>query len=303
MIKYREFDENFAEIWRVFISGSSEAGKTYFARQLLEKKFFKYNRIYYYHPDIQETFPVDWTEHFSIPIFFQAGIPSEKELLEIPHYSCIVLDDLFTQACGSRQIDYLFRVLSSKRKLSVIIMTQRYFAEGDIGRNIRNSSNYHVLMTNADERTNMRVASVMDLKLDFKKAIELNKNKLYPYIFIDKTKYARLSGIKIYIDIFSRAKQVIYNSMLSYLISEADFKAHFSIIDNNVAVKNGGNEKSGKTRPKPNSKSKEYEKETTSSGTGEKRRSNPGYAKYLKRKEFERKVGSIIQRYQVRSKL
>ena len=145
MIRYSEIKSKLfdAEIWRVFISGSSSAGKTYFAKKLLANKFFNYERIYYYHPDIAEEFPVDWNS-LKKPVIFQAGIPSRKELLDTPNNSCIILDDLFTEACKSKDISYLFRVLSSKKKIHVIIMTQRYFAEA--GLDIRNSSNFHVLI-------------------------------------------------------------------------------------------------------------------------------------------------------------
>ena len=101
-------------------------------------------------------------------------------------------------------------------------------------------------MNNADERTNMRVANIMNMKKSIGKAIEANSEKLYPYIFIDKTNQARVSGIQIYTDIFSRFKQIIFKSMLSYIISEADFRSHFHKIDNTTAVKNG-NKKSKKT--------------------------------------------------------
>ena len=48
MIRYREIKPDFPEIWRVFISGCSSAGKTYFARKLLESNLFKCSRIYIY---------------------------------------------------------------------------------------------------------------------------------------------------------------------------------------------------------------------------------------------------------------
>ena len=118
-------------------------------------------------------------------------------------------------------------------------MTQRYFAEGSCGLNIRNSSNFHVLMNNADERTNIRVAFTMNLAPEIRKAIEVNKQKLYPYIFIDRTNIARVNGVQIYTDIFSKYKQVIVNSMPSYLISEADFKSKFQILDKTTAIQNG----------------------------------------------------------------
>ena len=237
MIKYREIQSELfgADIWRVFISGSSSAGKTHFAKQLLLNKFFDYERVYYYHPDINEDFPVNWTD-LPKPVLFQSGLPTRKELLEIPAKTCIVLDDLYTEACKSDDISYLFRVLSSKKKLHVMIMTQRYFAER--GLNIRNSSNYHVLMSNVDVRTNSRVASLMGLNEEIKLADAMNRDKLYPYIFLDRTNSARVNNLQVFTDIFSKYKSVIYNRMKSYIISEADFKAHFKIKDKSHAIKN-----------------------------------------------------------------
>ena len=80
MLKFREIDLKFADISRVFISGSSSAGKTHFARQLFEHKYIQPERIYYYHPDIQEHFPVDWDQYLDIPICFESGIPTETDL-------------------------------------------------------------------------------------------------------------------------------------------------------------------------------------------------------------------------------
>lgn len=236
MIKFREINSKLFEqdIWRVFISGSSSAGKTYFAKQLLTKNFFDYERIYYYHPDIAEDFPVDWTD-VGKPVIFQAGLPTRKELLEIPQKSCLVIDDLYTESCKSENISYLFRVLSSKKKLHVIIMTQRYFAER--GLNIRNSSNFHVLMSNVDVRTNNRVAALMGLNDEIKLADEMNREKLYPYVFLDRTNKARVNNLQVFTDIFSRYKTVIHNRMKCYIISEADFKSNFVIKERNLAVK------------------------------------------------------------------
>lgn len=239
MIRYREIKKfSFSEIFRIFISGSSATGKTYFAKALLKRNIFQFSRIYYFHPDFHEHSPVDWHNEFDKPVLYQAGIPSLKDLLEIPENSCLVFDDLFSQCCESKDIDYLFRVLSSKRKLNVIIMTQRYFAEGKCGLSIRNSSNYHVLMRNADARTNLNVANSMQLKPEITKAIDENKSKLYPYIFIDRTNQARVNGLQIYIDILSQRFEVIIGRMKYYLISEADFNSSFTVTDKNIAHAN-----------------------------------------------------------------
>ena len=234
MFRYKEVQLDYANIFRVFISGCSSAGKTYFAHKLLKQKLFHYDRVYYFHPDFHETSPVDW----NLNVLFNAGLPSLDDLLAIPENSCIILDDLYHECVNSSEIDYLYRVLSSKRKLHCIIMTQRYFAQGKFALNIRNSSNYHVLMRNADERTNLRASDTMNLKKEIIKATECNENEMYPYIFIDKTNHARVTGLKVYIDIFSKYRKVIMKSNLYYLIGAKDFNKRFHKIDEYVADEN-----------------------------------------------------------------
>ena len=293
MFKVREIEKIDSDIWRVFISGSSGSGKSYFAEKLLQKRFFKYKRIYYYHPDLQESFPTNWKDNFKEPVLYQAGLPTEDELLSIPQYSCVVFDDLFTKACESRLIDYLFRVLSSKRKIHCIIMTQRYFAEGSNGLNIRNSSNFHVLMNNADERTNLRVADTMNLRKELKLAIQNNQSELYPYIFIDRTNHARVNGLQIYIDIFSRYQKAIHKLMLVYLVNETDFKSNFNLLDNHTAVKNENTVE----RVSIDSTERNPTETTTAKS------SSRFYQRFHQRKRFERQVKRIIHRYNLKAEL
>ena len=218
LIKAKKVEASYPEIWRVFISGSSSAGKTFFAKQLLSADLFDVRRIYYFHPDIQETFPIDWCDHFKKEIICQAGLPTMEDISQMPPHSVIVLDDLFTEVAQSKLLSYLFRVLSSKKKLHVIVMTQRYYAEGSLGLNIRNCSNYHILMSNADARTNMRVAFSMGLEKDVRAAIEINKSKLYPYIAIDRTNQARVNGLVVYTDIIDDFKKVVINGQLKVMV-------------------------------------------------------------------------------------
>ena len=316
MLKYREVETQFSEIWRIFISGSSSAGKTHFARELLKSEMFRYKRVYYYHPDIQEDFPVDWTNHLNKPILSQANLPTLDELLEIPHYSVVILDDLFREACEDKNISYLFRVLSSKRKLHVIIMTQRYFAEGMNALNIRNSSNYHVLMRNADARTNLRVGMTMNLKKEFLKANEMNKKKLYPYIFVDRTNHASVNELQVYTDILSKYKRAIYKLMPSYIISEADFKAKFKLLDQNTAIQNANGHKKPKTPAnsdatkdnKRNESSPEPEssRESTTKSQPENQfegTATTGLDDYIKRRKFERKIRDTIHKHSLSTEL
>ena len=235
LIRTKKIETNFPEIWRVFISGSSSAGKTHFAKQLLLANLFNVKRIYYFHPDIQETFPIDWCNDFDTKIVCQAGLPTLDDISHMPPHSVIVLDDLFTEVAQSKLMSYLFRVLSSKKKLHVIVMTQRYYAEGSQGLNIRNCSNFHILMSNADARTNMRVAFSMDLEKDIRKAIEVNKSKLYPYIAIDRTNQARVNGLMVYTDFIGEVKNVVINGQLLVMVPDDIFSERLEYTDDGFA--------------------------------------------------------------------
>ena len=287
MININLINREFPEIFRVFISGSSSSGKTHFACNLLAEKFFFCSRVYYFHPDICETFPIDWEEKLDIPVIIKTNLPSQKDILSYPEHSCLVLDDLYTQASVSKDIDYLFRVLSSKKKLHVIIMTQRYFAEKGNSLNIRNSSNFHVLMTNSDARINLRVGHTMLLKKEIEIAEKANSMKLYPYIFIDRTNQGRVSGIQVYTEIFGPYKRAVFNSMICVILSEQDFSTQFEILDNTSAKKHGDSDKK-----KGLHESSEVDREKTES---QQVSTNTFYrSRFRERKNLNRKIDSFL---------
>ena len=297
MIRYREISSfKFAPIFRVFISGCSASGKTFFAHQLLKSNLIEYDRVYYFHPDFHEHSPVNWQETLSKPVLYHPGIPSLEELLEIPENSVLVFDDLMTQCCEAKQIDYLFRVLSSKRKLNVIIMTQRYFSNGRNGLSIRNSSNYHVLLRNADARTNLLVANSMQLKSEITRAQADNKSRLYPYIFIDRTNEARVNNLQIYTNLFSTHKEVIIGSMKYYLISESDFNQQYHCVGENLARLNENKTDELSTgKSKSRAESIESEKCRKYQSIVRERRQT--------RRRIDQEVQSALRRHKIHSKL
>ena len=296
MININLVNREFPEIFRVFISGCSSSGKTHFARKLLSEGLFKCSRVYYFHPDINETFPIDWEETLDLPVVIKTNLPSQKDILSYPEYSCLVIDDLYTQASVSKDIDYLFRVLSSKKKLHVIIMTQRYFAEKGNSLNIRNSSNFHVLLTNSDARINIRVAHTMLLKKEIEIAEKQNSRKLYPYIFIDRTNQARVSGLQVYTEIFGRFKKVVYNSMICVVLSEKDFETQFKILDETSAVKNEDESEIISKTDRKNERDQSGQNITASS-------SNSKYytSKIRERQNLDRKINQALRRYKQRT--
>ena len=232
-VRYREINYTLAPVVRMYISGSSGSGKTHFAGELLKQLPCK--RIYYFHPDFHETKPTNWDETLDTPVVFSSEFPTVNDLCNIPEKSCLVFDDLIQDCVNSKAIDYLFRVLSSKRSLSVIIMSQSYFPKGDFTVSIRNSSNYHVLMPNSDASMTRRIASSLGLKKEIEKATKCNSDKVYSYIFIDRTNQARASKLEVFCDILSRVRIVIRKSMKYYLLAEPDFKQCFTVKDCDLA--------------------------------------------------------------------
>ena len=236
------FKENdkFVTPFRMILSGSSGSGKTAFAGRILENDIFdtSVEYVYYYFPCYLDEAPVDWHNSMTIPVSYQTGLPSLEQLTSMPANSVVILDDLMDECVTSGTIDHLFRVISGKRKISVMIMTQNYFTHGRYSRNIRNSCNFTVLLRNyCDATINNRAARAMKLTKPVTLAEQWNADKEYPYIFIDQTQKGQVSGYQIYTSLFDRYKKCYSNAgMPSYIIPEKDFKASFKILQRNNRV-------------------------------------------------------------------
>ena len=236
------FKENdkFVTPFRMILSGSSGSGKTAFAGRILENDIFdtSVEYVYYYFPCYLDEAPVDWHNSMTIPVSYQTGLPSLEQLTSMPANSVVILDDLMDECVTSGTIDHLFRVISGKRKISVMIMTQNYFTHGRYSRNIRNSCNFTVLLRNyCDATINNRAARAMKLTKAVTLAEQWNADKEYPYIFIDQTQKGQVSGYQIYTSLFDRYKKCYSNAgMPSYIIPEKDFKEIFKILQRNNRV-------------------------------------------------------------------
>ena len=230
----RKNETKFTSPFRMILSGSSGAGKTHFAGELLQNNLFDsdFEYIYYFHPCYLEEAPVNWHDTMMIPVSYQTGLPSLEQLMSMPTNSVVVLDDLMNKCIDDEVIDQLFRVISGKRKISVMIMTQNYFAQGKYGRNIRNSCNYSVLLSNCCDATiNLRAVRAMGLTKPFALAETNNAEMEYPYIFIDQSQKGKVSGYQIYTNIFDRYIKCYSNAgMPSYIIPEKDFLSVFKIL-------------------------------------------------------------------------
>ena len=243
-VDYREIDDiRFEYPFRIIISGSSQSGKTTFAEKLLKNDHLfhgKIQRIRYCYPEFLADNPVSWHNSIETSLTYQTGIPTLEELCQLEPDTVLVLDDLYEECISTKAIDYLFRVLSGKKRISVIIMTQRFFSQGRYALNIRNCCNITILMRNSDERVNNKIASVFESKSVFAKIIEKEFKKTgYPFILVDSSPTAQITGYRLFTNIFGRFMEVYDRSgMKVYVIREKDFLNNFNAINKSTATKN-----------------------------------------------------------------
>jgi hypothetical protein len=223
--------------FRMILAGSSESGKTRFAGELLQRKnIFIENptSVVYFYPCYLNQPPVDWHNTLDIPVSYHIGLPSKEDLIKLPVRACVVLDDSYDEAIKSSTIDHLFRVISGKKKISVIIMTQNNFSKGKYGREIRNSCNFSVLFRNCcDQSINENVARMAGLSKAFQRASIDTEGVKYPYYFLDQSQQGQLSPFRLYTDIF-RKYRIAYSveGMKGYVIGAPDFELFFEVISN-----------------------------------------------------------------------
>ena len=279
ILKEKKFDYPF----RIFISGSSQSGKTFFTGQLLQSSVFQnvFSHVIYYHPDYLSECPVEWHKTLSEPVSYQTGVPTLDDLRSLEKDTCVILDDLYEECVNAQSIDYLFRVLSGKNNLSVIIMSQRYFAQGKYSMNIRNNCNFTVLMRNVDGNINFRIASLMSLQKPIKKAIEeVFPDNYWPFIFIDSSPKGQVSKLRVYTNIFDKYQEVYSDDgMKAFVISEKDFLKHFKLSTERLAISKYENEKKRDTK--------------SGNSINQKRASLSERAKQIR---YRRKIKDVIQR-------
>ena len=184
-------------------------------------------------------------------------------------------------------------------------MTQRYFSNGKCGLSIRNSSNYHVLLRNADARTNLLVANAMQLKPEITRAQTENKARLYPYIFIDRTNEARVKNLQIFTDIFSCHKVVIIGSMKYFLISESDFNQQYHCVGDNLARHNGINKKTPiqSTDCEAQSPEKENSRIEPRTKSSEPKSKRAFRSHFKQRRQLQQQIERALRRHKINTKL
>ena len=127
--------------FRMLVSGSSGTGKTTFIEHLLKSNRIdkQFSTVYYCYPYTLGEPPVDWHETLDCNVQYLTHLPTLQFFDTVEPDSLLILDDLWTETCKSKDLVSAFKVYSRKKKVSIIIVTQSYFSGGDEGREIRNN--------------------------------------------------------------------------------------------------------------------------------------------------------------------
>ena len=136
-----ENDYKLTTPFRMLISGSSGTGKTTFIEKLLKSNRIdtKFSTIYYCYPYTLGDPPVDWHDTLDCNVQYLTHLPDLRFFDNIKPDSLLILDDLWSETCKSKDLVAAFKVYSRKRQVSIIIVTQSYFSGGEEGREIRNN--------------------------------------------------------------------------------------------------------------------------------------------------------------------
>ena len=223
---------------RAIFSGSSQSGKTNLIGGMMrnQKRIFgeSFNSIEYFYPEYLDECPVDWHNFIDTPITYKCGFPTQKDISELEPNSCVIIDDMMSRVVKSELMRQFFNVISGKKGISIICVTQNYFIQGPFSRDIRNSTNYVCLFRNcADDKLNKRVAVALGITKAFSKAEEdVFQTQVYPYIFIDQTQRNQIYSWRVYTDILNKIR-ISYNlnGMKGFVLPETEFLRAYKILE------------------------------------------------------------------------
>ena len=121
-------DFKFTLPMRAIFAGSSQSGKTFMIGKIIEnavKLFGKnFSAIKYFYPEYLDETPAEFHRSTRSPISYNSGFPKKNDVLSLPSSSLIIIDDMAVQAVKSDLISQIYKVISGKKDLSIILVTQ-----------------------------------------------------------------------------------------------------------------------------------------------------------------------------------
>ena len=105
--------------FRMLISGSSGTGKTTFIEKLLKSNRIdkEFSTVYYCYPYTLGDPPVDWHLTLSSNVQYLTHLPDLRFFDNVEPDSLLILDDLWTETCKSKDLVAAFKVYSRKKKV------------------------------------------------------------------------------------------------------------------------------------------------------------------------------------------
>ena len=195
--------------FRMLVSGPTGSGKTSFVEALIKSDRLqsKPTRVYYCYPDDFEEPPVNWHEWDNILVTYVPYMPDKEFFQTIEKGSLIVFDDNFDEAIENPSISKAMKI-HSRRRFSVILITQMFYEQGKHSRVIRNQLNAVVLYRNfGDIQINRKIASQLGVHKQFLMAEKETWNKKYDPIVVLSNEIVDISEMRVqtsYLDKYAR---------------------------------------------------------------------------------------------------
>ena len=197
----------------VCISGTTNSGKTYFLKQLLENKNTMFNppvdKVMYCY-GVWQTLFEDMEKY--LDIMFHKGVASEEtvDTFADGNHHIIILDDLMDEVVQSKDVQNMFTRGSHHRNLTLIYLNQNMYCQGKSARSINLNTHYMVLMRNPRDISQISVlAKQTGLAKNLVQAYKECTSKPYGYLVLDLSPHSNHS-IKLKTDILPDQYTIAY---------------------------------------------------------------------------------------------
>ena len=197
----------------ICISGTTNSGKTYFVRQLLENKNKMFNppadKVMYCY-GVWQTLFGDMENQLNT--IFHKGLPSEEtvDTFVDGNHHIIILDDLMDDVVESKGVQNMFTRGSHHKNLTILYLNQNMYCQGKSARSINLNTHYMVLMRNPRDTSQISVlAKQTGLGKNLVQAYKECTSVPYGYLVLDLSPHSN-DSIKLKTDILPDQYTIAY---------------------------------------------------------------------------------------------
>ncbi len=188
------FDIRFQWPFSMVIAGSSNSGKTFFVKTLLQNagKLIskKTDNIVFIYSVWQPLYD-DLLKMYNNNIKFIEGIPQTLDddfLFPVNKTSLVIIDDFMLEASSNKEVEKLFTVYVHHKNVSVIYILQNLFVQGKSSRTISLNTNYLVIFRNSRDASQIGILAKQMYPNNtkyFMESYEDASSTPYGYLLID----------------------------------------------------------------------------------------------------------------------